>query len=275
MARSATATVSARFVFTVLRLAAAADAPLSVAEISRRLGVSVNKAYRAALTLESAGYLRRNPDTARFEIGPAAERLVYAAFAQFHIRAALAPYLRQIATSAQATTSLVVPVGWYGLTLALVEGGSNVVSRARRLGRASLLNESPAGRVMLALLTASEVARFRAFAASYSARSAPAAVEADDAHLAAIRAAGFDSVAPRTGQFNAIGMPLRDRDERPIAAIAIEAPPGRHVPLKADPLLADWLGMAAQAETLVRNNPEPYANPYALLDPDTIDFSGS
>lgn len=272
MTRDAVVTASARFVFAVLRLAAAADAPLSIAEISRRLSVSLNKAYRAVVTLEDAGYLRRNVHTGRFETGPIAEQLVYAAFERFHIRAAIAPYLRQIATSAEATTSLSVRIGWYAVTSALIESGSNIVSRARRLGRATLLDGNAGGVAILAWLPADEITRFFAFAARHlSDPSATAAISPKQ--LVTFRRAGFAKGAANNRQLQAIGIPLRDAQDRPIASITIEAPVGRSVALAADPLLKDWLEIAIQAEAVMRANPEYSVSPYAFLDPDLIEFS--
>src|ERR1700733_10534590 len=248
MAHNAAITASARFVFSVLRLAAAAATPLSIADISRRLGVSVNKAYRAAVTLEGAGYLRRNAHNGRFETGPITEQLIYAAFEQFDIRAIIAPYLRQIATSAQATTALAVRIGWYVITLAVVESGSNIVSRTRRLGRASLLDSEAGGLAILAWLPSAEVQRFFAFAARQSAgaRRTPAI---SARRLTAMRGAGFAAMATNTRQqINAMAIPLRDAEGRPIASITIDAPNGRTVALDRDPLLKDWLEMAAPAE---------------------------
>ncbi len=272
MARGAVVTASAQFVFAVLRLAAAADAPLSIAEIGRRLGVSLNKAYRAVVTLEDAGYLRRNVHTGRFETGPVAEQLVYAAFEQFHIRAAIAPYLRQIATSAQATTSLSVRIGWYAVTLALIESGSNIVSRARRLGRATLLDGDAGGVAILAEFPADELARFFAFAAGHLS-DASAAAAINPTQLAAFRRSGFATGVANNKQLHALGFPLRDAEGHPIASITIEAPLGRSVALEADPLLKDWLNIVVQAEAVVRANTEYSVGPYAFLDPDLIEFS--
>jgi DNA-binding IclR family transcriptional regulator len=271
MTRNAAITASARFVFSVLRLAATADMPLSIADMSRRLDVSVNKAYRAAVTLERAGYLHRNAD-GRFEIGPVTEQLVYAAFEQFHIRPIVAPYLRQIATSAQATTSLAVRIGWYTVTLAVVESGSNIVSRKRRLGRASLIDSDARGLAILAWLPSAEVQKFFAFAArrSADAKRTPAI---SARRLAGMRFAGFAVMAPNTRQqVSALSIPLRDAAGQPIASITIDAPNGRAVPLNRDPLLKDWLEMAAQAEAAVRGRPG-FVAPYAFADPDVIDFA--
>lgn len=272
MAQGSAVTASARFVFSVLRLAAAANAPLSVTEISRRLGVPVNKAYRAAVTLEDAGYLRRHPHSGRFEIGPVAEQLVYAGFQQFHLRAAIAPYLRQIATSAEATTSLAVRIGWYAVTLALAESGNNVVFRARRLGRAALLDSDAGGLAILAWLTPDEIKRFFFFAARHLSKTPPA-VPTHQKRLAAFKRAGFATGSANNKQLQALAIPLRNAKGHPLASITVEAPLSRDTSLEADTLLKDWRDIVAQAERTLQSNPEKFATPYAFLDPDIIEFS--
>lgn len=265
--RDVAVNASARIVLAVLRLAAVAATPLTIAEISRRLGVSVNKAYRAVATLEGAGYIRRNPVTRKFECGPVAERLVYAAFERFPIRAAMSPFLRQIATSAEATTSLVVPVGWYGVTLALVESGTHVVSRAQRLGRSAPLHRTAAGLAILAWMLPADAVRYTAFAAGRW-PDAPGAADLER-RLSGIRGAGF-AAGLQWDAANMLAIPLRGLAGEPIAALAIEAAGNRAAALDADPLLQEWLGMAAQAEDRLQANADILIGPYAHLDPDGI-----
>ena len=271
MAQDSVATTSAKFVFAVIRLAATSDAPLSITEISRRLRVPVNKAYRAAITLESAGYLRRHHPDGRFEIGAVAEQLVFAAFQQFHSREAVAPYLRQIATSAESTTSLAVRIGWYAVNLALVESGSNVVSRTRRLGRPALLDTVAGGLAILACLPSDQVKHFLAFADRHQSVSFPAS-RASQKRLAVFRRAGFATSFANNKQLFVLAIPLRAADGNPMGSITVEAPASREVPLDADPLVRDWLEIATRAEKILRADPEKFANPFAFLDPDKIVF---
>lgn len=271
MARNAAVTASARVVFAVLRAATAADAPLTIAELARRLGISLNKAYRAVVTLEEAGYLRRNGETGRFESGTVTERLVYAVIDQFRVRAAMAPFLRQIATSAEAMAFLAVRIGWFAVTLMTVESGGAIVSRHQRLGRATLLHRDPAGLVMLASMAPEEVARFAAFSAT--SRQESVADDIVPQRLASVRAAGFAVRRSANGQFQALAMPLLDHKGNPMASITIEASGGRTMPLERDPLLKEWLGMVAQAQVALRANPQNDFDPYAFIDPDQIRFA--
>jgi DNA-binding IclR family transcriptional regulator len=270
MAQKSAVTTSARLVFAVLRLIAAEKASLGVSEISRRLNVPVNKAHRAAVTLEDAGYLKRQSRGRAFEIGPAAERLVYAGFQQFPIRTAISPYLRQLATSAQATASLAVRVGWYVITVAYAEGGRDVVPRARRLGRAVLLNEEVGGLAILGGLKSGDVRRFQSFA---SRRGGPdRRTSKTNKPVRTVRFGVSLSIA-NNEQLYTLAIPLEAGDGQPSTSITVEAPVARGVSLEADPLLKDWLQIVAEAEATLRTHPEKFAAPYATLDPDNIDFS--
>jgi DNA-binding IclR family transcriptional regulator len=271
MAQDSTVTVSARFVFSVLRLVATANKPLGVTEISRHLSVPVNKAYRAAVTLENVGYLRRHASRGGFEIGAVAEQLVYAGFQVFRVRAAITPYLRQIATSAEATTSLAVRIGWYSVTLAFAESGSNVISRAQRFGRATLLDSDVGGLAILAWLMPAEIKRFLSFAAQHLSKSDLSA-SAYQKRLAAFKRAGFATASANNKRVQALGIPLRDVKGSPLGSITVEALVGRDIPLQADPLLKQWLEIVAQAEAVLHANPGQFATPYAFLDPDDIQF---
>jgi len=262
---------SARDVFSVLRLVLAGNEPLSIAEISRRLNMSNNKAYRAVATLERAEYLGRNPSTGAFAIGSVAERLVYTAFQSLHIRSAMIPYLRQIATSAEETTSLIVRVGWYGVRVANIEGPGHVVARADRLGSATMLHEDAAGLAIMSSFSDSEIDKFFRFIKTRQHRSKMVSEKALKKRVGGARA---DKVAIFSGeQADAIGIPLRNSPGMALAAISIEAPKGRSVSLELDPLLQDWLTTVEAAERMLQSAPDKFVNPYAHLNPDEIVFA--
>jgi DNA-binding IclR family transcriptional regulator len=263
---------SARDVFSALRLVLEGSEPLTIAEISRRLNISNNKAYRAVTTLERAEYLGRNPSTGAFAIGSVAERLVYTAFQNLHIRSAMIPYLRQIATSAEETTSLIVRVGWYGVRVANIEGPGHVVARADRLGSATMLHEDAAGLAIMSSFSDSEIGNFFQFIKTKQHRSKM--VISEKALKKRVGAARADKVVIFGGeQADAIGIPLRNSLGMALAAVSIEAPKGRAISLERDPLLPDWLITAAEAERVLHSAPDKFVNPYAHLNPNEIVFA--
>ena len=140
----------------------------SIAEVSRGLDISNNKAYRAITTLERLDYVRRIAPAGRFSIGAAAERLLQQAFRRLDIRTFMLPYLRQIATSTNETAGLAICVGWYSVRVANIESATNVVARANRLGAATLLGSDVGGLAILSGCTLRELQRYRHFAQSKS-----------------------------------------------------------------------------------------------------------
>jgi DNA-binding IclR family transcriptional regulator len=262
---------SARDVFATLRNALSSPPAVSIADISRRLNITNNKAYRAVTTLERLDYLQRNPVGGNFTIGPAAERLVQQAFRRLEIRTFLLPYLRQIATSAEETAGLVIRIGWYGIRVANIESRSNVVARANRLGAATVLGDDAAGLAILSTFTAADMKRFTAFANSKSA-DGEGAVSKKSVSLSieALREKGF--VIVTNEQLDAIAIPLGQVAEKASAAVTIEAPPSRTVPLHRDPRVQSWVAIAQEAEAALRVNPKRFVDPFAHLDPDTVTF---
>lgn len=64
-------------VLDLMQLVAAADRPLSAAEIGRKLDLPKPTAHRLCLRPEQEAYLLREPDRRQFRAGPAAERLAF------------------------------------------------------------------------------------------------------------------------------------------------------------------------------------------------------
>jgi DNA-binding IclR family transcriptional regulator len=259
---------SARDVFAALRCALSQDTA-SIADISRHLNISNNKAYRAVATLERLDYVRRVPPDDRFGIGAAAERLLQQAFRRLDIRTFMLPYLRQIATSANETAGLAIRVGWYSVRVANIESSTNVVTRANRLGAATLLSSDIGGLAILCTFTLREIQRYRRFVKSDPNLARP---EPDVLNrlVHIVRKTGYATCSP--DQLDAIAIPLRRDKQHASAAVTIEAPASRAVPLRQDPRLQDWLAIAAEAEAVLQVTPDKFPDAFAHLDPDQVRF---
>jgi DNA-binding IclR family transcriptional regulator len=263
---------SARDVFAALRSALASPNTASIADISRRLKISNNKAYRAVTTLERFEYLKRNVQTGGFTIGAAAEKLVQQAFRRLAVRTFMLPYLRQIATSAEETVGLVIRVGWYGVRVANIESAKNVVARGNRLGAATILGGEAGGLAILSTLAPGDVKKFAAFVKSRDAQIDAALSERTlNRLLSTSRTQGFAALASE--QVDSIAIPLRPDAQGPsFAAVTIEGPASRAVPLHLDPRLQDWIAIVAEAEAALCAAPQKLADPFAHLEPDTVYF---
>jgi DNA-binding IclR family transcriptional regulator len=257
---------SSRHIFEILRLVAAAEAPLGVTEIGRRLGLATTTAHRGLATLEETGYVARFQSSARYVAGEMAGRLSQAFFARFRVRELATPFLRQLAIATGETISLSVPVGWYAVRIGSVKGLKEVIHTAP-LGEIRALGHGIAGRAILAFLGAAEEARYLARIASRRDRDDLAAA------LGEIRrrglAAGPSEVKPG---WSVVALPVRGEGGGPLPAIPLAGPDAETARLDDDPGLRRWSEIVAQVEAAIRAHPEGYANPYAHLDRDTIEL---
>jgi len=257
---------SSRHVFETLREVCASREPVGVAEISRRLDLSLSTAQRALLTLTQAGYLKRHPYVPKYRIGFTAERLVNALLERFRIRGASVLCLRRLAAASRRTASLYVRLGWYSVRLLGIEAGNNPAPHARRLGEAAFLTEDAASLAILAFLPDDEGARFAHFAASIHVASAP------ERRLGEIRAKGYAyRGGTGQGQVESLAFPVRNHANTAVASVAIEGAAGEQ-PLFRSPQLDEWRAIVREFESVVQGKPELYANPFEHIDPDRIRF---
>jgi DNA-binding IclR family transcriptional regulator len=257
---------SARRALRILESVARADRPLGVTEIGRRLDVTAGTVFRSLDALERAGYLARYRSSARYVLGATVNRLRQSIFARFAMREICLPYLRQLAFASGETSSLTVPVGWYGLRLAAAPG-TNEVTTSPSLGEVRPLAASGAGKTILAFQPAGRSTSYVAWARRHGGHAAPDTIEAE---LRGIRQRGYkvEETAFASGRA-ALAMPVR-LNGRAIAAIAIEGPvldldqPGLHDDLER------WLEIVRTVEALAQARPALFENPFGHLDADDI-----
>jgi DNA-binding IclR family transcriptional regulator len=150
---------SSQPIFEILRLLSVARQPLGVKEISQRLELPQSTAHRGVVTLLHGGYVERYQSSATYVLGYNAKRVRQAFFARFRVRELALPYLQQIAFMTGETTSLLVPVGWYGITITSVRGTNEIIS-APRTGDVKEMDQSFAAKVLLANLPEAQLKSF-------------------------------------------------------------------------------------------------------------------
>jgi IclR family acetate operon transcriptional repressor len=256
---------SARRALRILETVGKADRPLGVTEIGRRLDVTAGTVFRGLDALERGGYVARYQSSARYVLGATVSRLRQSIFARFPIREICLPYLRQLAFASGETTSLTVPLGWYGLRLAAAPG-TNEVTTSPSLGEVRPLAASGAGKAILAFQAAARSTGYTAWAHRHGGR-APDTLEAE---LRAIRRRGFmvEETVFASGRAS-LAVPVR-QGERAVAAIAIEGPVLSldHAGLHDD--IERWIEIVRTIEALARARPSLFENPFDHLDPDEI-----
>jgi DNA-binding IclR family transcriptional regulator len=256
-------TASSRYIFEILRLVSTAERPLSATEISRSLDLSTTTAHRGLMTLERAGYVARHQLSARYVLGVMSRRLLQSFFARFALHGFAIPYMRQLAIATGETVSLFVQVGWYAVRIASVKGTKEIIHTGP-VGEVRDLDDSVAGRALLAFMPDAERDRFLAARG----RAPSAAVRrALDADLADMRASGVatEASAAQPG-WAAVAFALRDGAGAAVGAIAIEGPVLKPGGRKRGAEWSELAASVAQMEALIRANPARFRNPYGHLD---------
>jgi IclR family acetate operon transcriptional repressor len=247
---------SARRALKVLELVAASNHPMGVTEIARLLGQPAGTVFRTLDALQKSSYANRYLHSSRYVLGPSGLRLRHSLFAQFKIREATLPFLRQAASSTGETATLIVPLGWYGLRVASARG-SNEVTSAPSLGTVGPLGMHYGGRTILAHLPDATIEAYL----TWSARSGE---NSSAATLAEIRNRGFDE------EEGALAVPICGGGEA-IAALAVEGPVYRSG-AKGRMLIEQCRAITRAIETMVAARPEHFINPFAHLPPEDVEL---
>ncbi len=93
---------------SVLSLFSNDNSELTLTEISRSADINMTTSLRIASTLESAGYLRRDPETKRYRPSLKVLQLGFSALRSMDIRQSARPYLEGLSSEAGETVSLAV-----------------------------------------------------------------------------------------------------------------------------------------------------------------------
>lgn len=262
---------SARRTLHILAAIGDAERPLGVTDIARQLGLSAGTVFRGLDALERGGFVARYQASSRCVVGPTVSRLRRSLFAHFPIRDVCLPYLRQLAFASGETTSLTVPIGWYGLRLAAAPG-TNEVTTAPSLGEVRPLDfAGVAGKAILAFQSPTAGRRHAAWAKRMGLR--PSSPQRREADFAAIRRRSYalEHTAFASGRA-AVAFPIR-QGERAIAAIAIEGPVLTLDKLSCNGELQRWIGIVGTIETLARERPSLFANPFDHVDAEAIELN--
>ena len=83
-------------------------ATLGVSELSRSLGLSRSTTHRYVATLASLGYLRQDPDSRRYRLGPRVLDLGFAALNSMGVRELSVPHLQRLSDETGFTVNLAI-----------------------------------------------------------------------------------------------------------------------------------------------------------------------
>jgi DNA-binding IclR family transcriptional regulator len=256
---------SAKRALRILEFVSDTEQPLGVTEIARSLSLAPATVFRSLDALSRADLVSRYQSSSRYVLGAAADRLCQSLIARFRIRELSLPYLRQLASASGESTSLHVRLGWYSVRIASVPGMAEVTN-APPVGDTRALGDAYVGKAILAFLSNTEIARYRAWAAAHDFRWS----EEDERERRSAKKCGVALGKAELGETGMpVAFPIRVRDAA-VAALTIDGPvldrpPGFH----SSPF-SDWRQIVTHLESLALTQPALFENPFAHIDPDTI-----
>jgi DNA-binding IclR family transcriptional regulator len=257
-------TSSAKRALRVLDIVNAAASPIGVTAVAELAQTPPGTAFRSLDALERCGFVTRYRASTQYTTGEATSRLKQSLFAKFRLRDVCLPFLKRLTYATSETTTLTVPVGWYGVRVAVVAGTSAVRSAAAS-GLVGPLTQDFASKAILASYSDEELTRFRA--ASKRLGIPKALFDRLELELGEIRRLGYatEPVDFAPGRV-ALALPIRWQGHA-IGAIGLNGPVivSATGPAPAD--LALWNEAIAEIEQLIAAQPELADNPFAHMDP--------
>lgn len=208
----------------LLRLLAANNRTgLRLVDILRLSEIERSTAHRLLQSLVAEGLVFQDHESKRYFLGMAMYEMGVAVPA-LNLRDVCQPYVMSIARDTGDTVFLTVRSGFNGICVDRKEGGAPVAF-VQEAGRSRPLTVGAGGLAILSALHEQEVARIRAENLARVRQSYPDYTEQEiDARLSAARELGYvwADVLERPG-IKALGMCVRDRQRRPVAAISLSA----------------------------------------------------
>jgi DNA-binding IclR family transcriptional regulator len=230
-AESSASVAALRRGLSVLDVLSASGGPLGVNEIARQVGVHKSTVSRLCATLEAAGYLRREPATNRFTLGPRIFQLAGVASQDVDLRATARPVLHELVTTCRETASLTVLQDDEVVTVDVVDG-LDFVRMHSRVGMRTELHASAGAKAMLAWLPPDRldaILRDRPMPALTPNTITDRA--AFEEHLAEVRRRGYSTdVEELEIGLRCVGAAVRDPHGGVVAGISLSGPRHRMTP---------------------------------------------
>jgi IclR family KDG regulon transcriptional repressor len=211
----------------VLELIAACGAPVSLAELSARLGMSKSAAHRLVVTLRERGFLRQLPDRSSYVVGIKSFEVGAAFLSQTSLRSASLPEMEHLSRLTQETIHLVTLEGMDVVYLEKINS-PRPYSVSTRVGSRSPAYCTAVGKAILAFLNP---ARLEELLRRPLERYTPRTIchpEALKDELARVRSRGYavdrEEIEPN---LCCLGAPIFDHGREPAGAIGIAGPADR------------------------------------------------
>jgi DNA-binding IclR family transcriptional regulator len=216
---------SVKRAIAILRCFSRKRPELGVTELSRELGVHKSTVSRLLSTLESEGFVNRNPDNGRYRLGVGLLELAGLVIIHIDLRRVSRPLLVQLAEQTQETVNLAVRDHDRVVNIELVPSRDRRISNIGWVGRRTPLHASSTGKVIMAHLTEKELNPLLQEPLERFTEQTITDPQEVREELSVIRergfATGFEEI--EIG-LNAVGAPIRDHTGEVIAAVSTAGP---------------------------------------------------
>jgi DNA-binding IclR family transcriptional regulator len=212
---------------TVLGLFDAENREWTLDEIAERAGLPRMTAYRMIRTMESAGYLVRDPVTSRYHLGPALLAATYLSESYADLVKIARPYLEELTAKTGEAATLAVEVGGVAVSVYMVNA-PRPLRREVAVGRIIGDTANANGKIFAAFKSKEELADLLAQPRTRLTPSTIIEPQKLEEELERVRREGvaFDNEERNVGTC-AVGAPVRDQLGKVIAAVSLVAPTGR------------------------------------------------
>lgn len=201
----------------------AADGRLSLTEIAHRTSLHKSTAHRLLTTLESKGFVRREPQSDLYRLGWVILELANRVHHSNDIASVALPFMIRLRDELGETVSLYVRSAAERIRIQAVEG-TQPVRRAANVGERFPLHVGASGKVLLAHLSSDELAALEA-------NTFPPGTDREDLYgqLHAVRNHGYAvSKEEREIGAAAVSAPVCDRRGTIVAALSVSGPVDRY-----------------------------------------------
>lgn len=207
---------------------AAANRPMSLAEIRRQVNLSKSTVFNILATLVDTGYVSIVPETRQYKLGPSLLRLGAAFKASHDVRAFAYPHMLPLRDLTGETVSLHIRIGWQRTCIDQVPS-LHSLRRVIHIGRLRDLYIGAVGYVLLADMDPAEVkgylARTNMIPVTPKTVTDPKRIlarvlKADQLGYALLINESDDSIG-------AVAVPIRGSDGRVEAGLAVSGPENR------------------------------------------------
>ncbi|MBN2027517.1 MAG: IclR family transcriptional regulator [Actinobacteria bacterium] len=202
---------------------------MGTGEISQKLGLHKATASRILRTLAEKGFLQQDPETKKFTLGPAASSIgrAYINGLNSNLVQLAKPFIDELRSTLEETVVLEVLSGT-STVMAYVAEGPQRVRIAGSVGDRLPVHAAAGAKAILAFSPSETAEKLIAGKLPQLTANTITDMEAYRSRLAHIRRKGysFDNEEIDIG-INAVGVPIFDHDNEPIAAVVVAGPAQR------------------------------------------------